>query len=222
MKEVAVVMKRCSKLFLAILLACGSTAFAGTDPAGVAGQCDESGSLGRRRAVIAGSRLGVRLQGLTPQLAEYFGLSRPAGALISIVEEKSPAEEAGLKAGDIIISVGGERVEDPSDATLTIWRKPSGPVEIVVVRDKQEMTFTAKLEKGARTWVLMPGKVREVTFLPPRLVTPAFKFKAAGYTFRTISKPVVRARPPRVLKLKREKPKIKVAPARARRGTILL
>jgi membrane-associated protease RseP (regulator of RpoE activity) len=175
--------------------------------------------------VIAGSRLGVRLQGLTPQLAEYFGLSRPAGALISIVEEKSPAEEAGLKAGDIIISVGGERVEDPSDATLTIWRKPSGPIEIVVVRDKQEMTFTAKLEKSARTWVLMPGKVREVTILPPRLVTPAVKFKGPGYTFRSfraISKPVVRVRPPRVLKLKKEKPKIKVAPVRARRGTILL
>lgn len=215
-------MKRHSKLFLVILLTCGSTALAGTDPADVAGPCGEGGPAGQRKTMIAGSRLGVRLQNLTPQLAEFFGLPRPAGALISIVEENSPAQQAGLKAGDIIISVGGERVENPSDATLTIWRKPKGPVEIVVVRDKQEMTFTANLQEDARTWVLMPGKVRDLTIFPPRLMTPRIRFKTPVYTYRMISKPVVRVRPPRAIKLKKERPKIKVAPARVKRSTILL
>lgn len=230
LKEVAVVIKRFSIVFLVILLTCGSTAIAAPDPLDIA--CSESGSVAQRAKLVSGSRLGVRLQGLTPQLAEYFGLSSPAGALISWVEEGSPAQIAGLKAGDIILSVGGERVEDPSDTTRTIMRKPAGAVEIVVVRDKQERSFTAQLEKGQQTWLVAPRGARSFRILSPRnefaplkikpLKIKPLKVKPRAYSMKSITKPVFRARPEQTIKPKFERPKIKVKPARVRRGTVLL
>lgn len=95
-------------------------------------------------------RLGVTLQSLTPQLAEYFGLKDRSGALITSVRKDSPADRAGLKAGDVIIAIDGQTVEDPSDAAGIIRRKEEGPVEIRIVREGHEMTVTATLEKRPR------------------------------------------------------------------------
>ncbi len=95
-------------------------------------------------------RLGVTLQSLTPQLAEYFGLKDRSGALITSVRKDSPADRAGLKAGDVIIAIDGQTVEDPSDAARIIRRKEEGPVEIRIVREGHEMTVTATLERRAR------------------------------------------------------------------------
>ncbi|HET9532107.1 MAG TPA: PDZ domain-containing protein [Blastocatellia bacterium] len=214
-------MKRFSILFLIILLTCGSTALAGSAPPDVSGSCSQSDKVGQRKWIIGGSRLGVRLQRLTPQLAEFFGLSRPAGALISWVEDGSPAQKAGLLAGDVILSVGGERVEDASDATWTIWRKPDGPVEIIVMRDKQERTFTAELEKGTRVLLLTPRQIK-VLGLTPRLAIPAFKFRPPLFKHRLLTRPITRVRPLRVAKPFKERPKIKVRPTRVKRGTVLL
>ncbi len=57
-------------------------------------------------------RIGVRLQGINPQIAKSFGLDRPRGALVSYVEPGQPAEKAGIRPGDIILSVGGRPVEN--------------------------------------------------------------------------------------------------------------
>ncbi|MDR2451342.1 MAG: DegQ family serine endoprotease [Candidatus Accumulibacter sp.] len=81
-------------------------------------------------------RLGVSIQEVNQSLAESFGLSAPAGALISQVEKDSPAERAGLEAGDVILSVNGTRIESSNEvppivagirpgqtARLQVWRK---------------------------------------------------------------------------------------------------
>jgi serine protease Do len=59
--------------------------------------------------------LGVRIQAVTPDLAESFGLDRARGALVASVESGSPADKAGIVPGDVILSWGGERIEQVGD-----------------------------------------------------------------------------------------------------------
>src|SRR6185295_4313691 len=68
-----------------------------------------------REQVHVTGRLGVQLQSMTPQLAEYFGLSKRSGALVVFVYADSAAAKAGLKAGDVILSAGGQTVETPME-----------------------------------------------------------------------------------------------------------
>ncbi|MDB5032804.1 MAG: Pdz/Dhr/GlgF [Chlorobi bacterium] len=89
-------------------------------------------------------RLGVTMQNLSPQLATYFGLKDRTGALISDVSEKSAAANAGLAAGDIVITVDGEKVNSPGDLRKAIGSR-EGEVKLGIIRDKQERTITVKL-----------------------------------------------------------------------------
>jgi len=90
-------------------------------------------------------RTGMTLQSMTPQLSKYFGLGENGGALIGAVHEGSSAAEAGLQAGDVVIAIDGEKVGSPIDAHKIIGQKGEGSVEVRVLRDKQERTFTVKL-----------------------------------------------------------------------------
>ncbi|HSE36592.1 MAG TPA: PDZ domain-containing protein, partial [Blastocatellia bacterium] len=94
------------------------------------------------------SHLGVQLQSMTPQLAEYFGLSKRSGALVIFVFADSPAAKAGLKAGDVILSADNETVENPLDLRRALSGKSERVVEFRVLRDKQEQTLRVQLEKG--------------------------------------------------------------------------
>lgn len=91
------------------------------------------------------TRTGMTLQSMTPQLSQYFGLAEKSGALVGAVEEGSSAAEAGLQAGDVVIAVDGEKIGSPIDAHKIIGQKKEGSVEVTVIRDKQERTFTVKL-----------------------------------------------------------------------------
>jgi membrane-associated protease RseP (regulator of RpoE activity) len=93
-------------------------------------------------------RMGVTLQSfLTPQLAEYFGLKEEGGALITSVREDSPAEKAGLKAGDVILSIDGEEIEHCIDVVKIVQEKEEGTLNVVVMRDRKEESFNVYLEK---------------------------------------------------------------------------
>jgi serine protease Do len=90
-------------------------------------------------------RLGVRIQTLTPQLASYFGAAR--GALVTEVDEGSPAAKAGIKAGDVITSIDGRTVEDAADLQRALRRTEEGAeVSIEILRDRKPMTIKAKPE----------------------------------------------------------------------------
>lgn len=94
-------------------------------------------------------RLGVRLQELTPQLADYFGLGDREGVLVASVREGSPADSAGVRAGDVLLSVGGQRVSGPERAARAV-RDASGEVELRVLRDGEERVMKVRLpEPGA-------------------------------------------------------------------------
>jgi serine protease Do len=67
--------------------------------------------------------IGVASMKVTPQLARYYGLPANEGALIAKVEPYSPADDAGLRKGDIIEGIDGDRVEDPSQIASHVRKK---------------------------------------------------------------------------------------------------
>jgi membrane-associated protease RseP (regulator of RpoE activity) len=92
--------------------------------------------------------MGISLQRMSPQLAEYFGLKDRNGALVVFVHPDTAAAKAGIKAGDVILSVGGETVESSIKVHQVLRSKSEGPTEVKVMRDRQERTFTIQLEKA--------------------------------------------------------------------------
>lgn len=75
--------------------------------------------------------LGVETMEVNPQLAEYFGAKSDHGVLITWVVEDSPAEKAGLRAGDIILEVDGEEIEDSGDLSREIRRLDPGEETVI-------------------------------------------------------------------------------------------
>ena len=99
----------------------------------------------------APARLGVTVQELSPQLADYFGVDD--GVLVSSIDEESVAAAAGLQAGDVITSVDGRVVEDSTSLRRRLSAvDPGEEVSIGVTRAGRELELTATLaeDRGRR------------------------------------------------------------------------
>lgn len=93
--------------------------------------------------------LGVSLLDLTSQLGDYFSVDKGRGALITEVRDDSPAKEAGLKAGDVIVSIDEDKIFDSEDVRDLISEKEAGDkVEVTVVRDKKERRFSVEVAEA--------------------------------------------------------------------------
>ncbi|MGH8619529.1 MAG: Do family serine endopeptidase [Burkholderiales bacterium] len=91
-------------------------------------------------------RIGVAVQEVTRDLADSFKLATPEGALIGGVEKGSPAERAGLKAGDVVLALDGKPVADASALARGIAdRKPGDGVQLKVWRDGAAHEMTVKV-----------------------------------------------------------------------------
>jgi len=89
--------------------------------------------------------LGVRIQDVTPDVAEAMGLTAATGALITDVPD-GPAKDAGLLAGDVILSFNGAEIKDVRDLTRNVADSPIGEdVPVVVLRSGAEETVQVKL-----------------------------------------------------------------------------
>jgi serine protease Do len=110
---------------------------------------------------VSRGRLGVVIQEVTKELAESFGLTKPAGALVTSVEKNGPAEKAGIEAGDIILKFDGKAVLQSSDlprlvgstrpgtkSTLEVWRKGNAKAVSVAVGEMQDDSKTAQRGSG--------------------------------------------------------------------------
>lgn len=94
----------------------------------------------------SGGYIGVYLTSLSDPLREYFGVDEGLGVLVNGTEEDSPAEEAGLKAGDVIFEADGEEIEDSGDLREVISEFDEGDkVKIKVIRDKNKKEFTVEI-----------------------------------------------------------------------------
>jgi C-terminal processing protease CtpA/Prc len=94
---------------------------------------------------------GIMVENLTPQLGEYFGVKSGNGVLIRSVERGSHAEQAGLRAGDVIVKVNGSAVNDCSDFTRLLRDRKEGKAQITVVRDHKEQNLSLTLPPPRRS-----------------------------------------------------------------------
>lgn len=97
-----------------------------------------------------GGYLGIHLQTLNKDLGEYFGVKEDGGALILRVEEDTPAEEVGLKAGDVIVKIDDEKISAPEDVTEILSDLEEGDkIEVQIVRHKKKKTMKVELDERA-------------------------------------------------------------------------
>ena len=90
---------------------------------------------------------GVRVEPLTDQLRDFFGVYSNSGVLVSSVDSGSDAEKAGLKAGDVITAIDGKNIRTPSDFSREL-RNGGSKTILKVFRDKKEREIT--LERATR------------------------------------------------------------------------
>jgi S1-C subfamily serine protease len=91
-------------------------------------------------------RLGVTIQGLTPELARSLDLANVNGALVSDVETGSPAAAAGVKRGDVITAINGSAVKSSNELRNEIAElQPGTQAKITVLREGKEQQLTVTL-----------------------------------------------------------------------------
>jgi len=90
--------------------------------------------------------LGVMIQPITRDLAEQFGLDRPVGALVGQVIADSPAEKAGIRPGDIILTYQGREISKMSILPSLVAETPVGTeAEVTIFRDGREKILTVNI-----------------------------------------------------------------------------
>lgn len=111
--------------------------------------------------------LGVEAETLSPQLAEFFGVKE--GVLVRSVLRDSPAERAGIKAGDVITKVEQQKVATPSElssALAAARSKATFPLQIV--RDHKDVTLSVTVNKSGPEGAILP-RVRIVNSQPAKM-----------------------------------------------------
>ena len=117
---------------------------------------------------------GVSVQSITPDLAKQFKLDENQGILVSNVIENSPAEQAGLMRGDVIIEFNGEKVDEPFALRNTVARiKPGEEVRIKIIRDEEVRSVSVVIGE-------LPGDIQKI---PAPVIENALK----GVTVRDLT-----------------------------------
>ncbi|HEY4612325.1 MAG TPA: PDZ domain-containing protein [Bacteroidota bacterium] len=103
------------------------------------------------RAFAFGSSkaIGANLHPLGEQLAEYFQIPGGKGVLVESVESESAADKAGMKAGDVIVKIGSEQVEDIADVWEALGEYEEGETaDIEVIRKGASKKLSLEIEEG--------------------------------------------------------------------------
>lgn len=118
---------------------------------GILAQLKDSGSVTR-------GWLGVGIQDITSELAEYYGIAERAGVLVTRVYEGDPADKGGIRSGDVIVSVAGKPVSSSRDLSALIAGMPVGKqTRIGIIRNQKPLTKVVTLEKREDA----PGEARK-------------------------------------------------------------
>jgi serine protease Do len=123
---------------------------------------DVQGQL-RQYGHVSRGRIGVVIQEVSKDLAESFGLPKPAGALVNAVEKGGPAEKAGVETGDIIMKFDGKPVSSSNElprivgatrpgtkADMEVWRKGATREITVTVGELPEDRVASRTEHRSR------------------------------------------------------------------------
>lgn len=102
----------------------------------------------REYGEVRRGRLGVAIQDLTPDLAESMSLKGDEGALIAKIERGSPADNGGLRSGDVVIAVDGRPVRSATDFRNRIGLLRVGtPVQLTVMREGGQKSVTVRTQR---------------------------------------------------------------------------
>ncbi|HEU4887794.1 MAG TPA: PDZ domain-containing protein [Thermoanaerobaculia bacterium] len=103
------------------------------------------------------AHLGVSLVDLSDELRDHFGAPKDAGLLVGSVEDGSPADKAGIKTGDIIVSLDGKEVESTSELRRALREKKDGDtVRVEVLRGRARQTFVATVVEREGPRIVIP------------------------------------------------------------------
>jgi serine protease Do len=103
--------------------------------------------------ILSSSFTGAQLEVMGPQLAQFFGADGGAGLLVRSVAGNSPADLAGMKAGDVVVRINSIPVSSGTDWTKTVHDNKGRPLPVVVIRDKHEQTLTLTPDTKKRSSV---------------------------------------------------------------------
>lgn len=107
----------------------------------VSEQLDKEGRVQR-------AYLGVGIQPVTQELAAQLGMKRPRGAMVTEVRSGSPAEQAGVKVGDVVVSFSDTEIHDPRQLSATVARANlEGKEPLVVLRDGKETKLQVAVQE---------------------------------------------------------------------------
>ena len=118
----------------------------------------------RASGKVTRGRLGVQIGEVSKELAESLNLGKPHGALVARVEQGTPAEKAGIEAGDVILKFNGIAIDKPADlsravaatkpgtkSTVTVWRKgASKDLSMAVAEMEADNKVVRKDDKKSR------------------------------------------------------------------------
>jgi len=115
----------------------------------------------RASGKVTRGRIGVVIQPITKELADSFGLTKPAGALVNSVEKGGPADKAGIDSGDVILRFDGKAVNSSEDlprivgatrpgtkVTVQVWRNKAARDVQVVVAELQDDRAARQSRRG--------------------------------------------------------------------------
>ncbi len=112
--------------------------------------------------VHSSARSGLMVENLTPQLGDFFGAKNGKGVLVRSVEKGSRAEQAGFRAGDVIVKVNGESISDSGDFTHAMHGRKGSAVTVSIIREKKEQNLTLTVPERNQSEILDTDQTLEV------------------------------------------------------------
>ena len=127
----------------------------------------------KRDGKVTRGWLGVSIQEVTSDLAEYLGMDNPTGALVGSVVEGSPAEKAGVEVGDVIKEYNGEVIEHSHQLPILVARtKVDEQVPLKVLRAKKLVTLTIRVGELKQSETSIPASKQTGLGLTVHDLTP--------------------------------------------------
>jgi C-terminal processing protease CtpA/Prc len=102
------------------------------------------------------------VENLTPQLGDFLGAKNGKGVLVRSVEKGSRAEQAGFRAGDVIVKVNGESISDSGDFTHAMHGRKGSAVTVSIIREKKEQNLTLTVPERNQSELLDTDETLEV------------------------------------------------------------
>lgn len=130
------------------------------------------------------SRIGVRIEALSNDLAKALGIPLQDGVAVLYVEPKSPADVAGMKPGDIIVSVQGKSIQTPQEVTQQVADSaPNTRLGFHVLRGEQTKDLTVTVQRAE----LAQTPIMEERVALPTVLTGPLGFVLEGNSIRALS-----------------------------------